>query len=161
MQKLIQDLRYGMRQLSKSPTFAFTASLSLALSIGATVAMFSVLYGVLLHPFPYIDVDRLCNFSISDRQGEIFDVRLRGTELKELRQLHTVESIATWNRENLAVTGGDIPEDVVAYYGIGETFPTLGVPPLLGRNLGPSDSLDGQEPQPVVVLHYRFWQQHF
>ena len=161
MQKLIQDLRYGMRQLSKSPTFAFTAILSLALGIGATVAIFSVVYGVLLHPFPYADVDRLCNFSVSDQQGETFDERLRGTELKELRQLRTIESIATWNRQNLAVTGRDIPEDVVAYYGIGETFPTLGVPPLLGRNLGPSDSTDGLEPQPVVVLHYRFWQRHF
>ncbi|HEV2401785.1 MAG TPA: ABC transporter permease [Candidatus Sulfotelmatobacter sp.] len=161
MQKVTQDLRYGMRQLSKSPAFAFTAILSLALGIGATVAMFSVVYGVLLHPFPYADVDRLCNFSVSDQQSETFDVRLRGTELKELRQLGTVESIATWNRENLAVTGGDIPEDVVAYSGIGETFPTLGVPALLGRNLGPSDSLDGQETQPVVVLHYRFWQRHF
>src|ERR1700723_3090607 len=161
MQTLIHDLRYGMRQLSKSPTFAFTAILSLALGIGATVAMFSVVYGVLLHPFPYADVDRLCNFSVSDQQGETFDERLRGTELKQLRRLHTVDSIATRNRQNLAVTGGDIPEDVVAYYGIGETFPTLGVPPVLGRNLGPSDSPDGQEPQPVVLLHYRFWQRHF
>jgi len=150
-----------MRQVSKSPTFAFTAILSLALGIGATVAMFSVVYGVLLHPFPYADVDRLCNFSVSDQQGETFDERLRGTELKELRRLHTVDSIATRNRQNLAVTGGDIPEDVVAYYGIGETFPTLGVPPVLGRNLGPSDSPDGQEPQPVVLLHYRFWQRYF
>src|ERR1700723_109706 len=161
MQTLIHDLRYGMRQLSKSPTFAFTAILSLALGIGATVAMFSVVYGVLLHPFPYADVDRLCNFSVSDQQGETFDERLRGTELKQLRRLHTVDSIATRNRQNLAVTGGDIPEDVVAYYGIGETFPTLGVPPVLGRNLCPSDSPDGQEPQPVVMLHYRFWQRRF
>jgi predicted permease len=59
------------------------------------------------------------------------------------------------------MTGEEIPENVFAYYGIGETFPTLGVPALLGRNLGPSDSPDGQEPQPVVVLHYRFWQRHF
>jgi predicted permease len=59
------------------------------------------------------------------------------------------------------VTGEGIPENVFAYNGIGETFPTLGVPALLGRNLGPSDSPDGQEPQPVVELHYRFWQRHF
>jgi predicted permease len=161
MQTLLQDLRYGIRQLIKSPAFTFTAVLSLALGMGATVAMFSVVYGVLLHPFPYPDVDRLCNLSVRDQQGEIFDERLRGSELRELRNLHIFESIATWNRQNLALTGGDIPEDVVAYYGIGETFPTAGVPPLLGRSLGPSDSPDGQEPQPVVMLHYRFWQRHF
>jgi putative ABC transport system permease protein len=161
MQTLLQDLRYGIRQLIKSPTFTFTAVLSLALGTGAAVAMFSVVYGVLLHPFPYADVDRLCNLSVRDRQGEVFDEWLRGPELRELRKARAFESIATWNRQNLALTGGDIPEDVVAYYGIGETFPTTGVPPFLGRSLGPSDSPDGQEPQPVVMLHYRFWQRHF
>jgi len=123
--------------------------------------MFSVVYGVLLHPFPYADVERLCNLSVGDQQGEIFDERLRGPELEELRDVHQFEMIATWNRQNLAVTGGEIPEDVVAYYGIGVTFPALGMPSLLGRNLGPSDSPDGQQPQPVVMLHYRFWQRRF
>jgi hypothetical protein len=75
--------------------------------------------------------------------------------------MRACESIATWNSSNLTVTGRDLPEDVVAFFGIGETFPTLGVPALLGRNLGPSDSPDGQEPQPVVMLHYSFWQRHF
>jgi predicted permease len=81
--------------------------------------------------------------------------------LRELRGVHDFESIATWSAAGLTVTGQDIPESVVAFYGIGETFPTLGVPAFLGRNPGPSDSPDGQEPQPVVMLHYRFWQRHF
>lgn len=161
MQTLLQDLRYAVRQLVKSPGFTLTAVLSLTLGIGATVAVFSVVYGVLLHPFPYADVDRLCNLSVRDKRGEIFDEWLLGPELRELRSVHAFESVATWNRQNLAVTGGDIPEDVVAFSGIGETFPTLGVPPLLGRNPGPSDSPDCQEPQPVVLLHYRFWQRRF
>src|SRR5579864_8188402 len=67
------DLHYGIRQLIKSPTFTVTAVLSLALGVGATVAMFSVVYGVLLHPFPYADVDRMCNLSLRDQRGEIFD----------------------------------------------------------------------------------------
>jgi hypothetical protein len=155
------DLHYGIRQLIKSPTFTVTAVLSLALGVGATVAMFSVVYGVLLHPFPYADVDRMCNLSLRDQRGEIFDGWFRGPELRELRNVHSFESIATWNRHDLTLTGGDVPEEVVAYYGIGESFPTSGVPAWLGRNLGPSDSPDGQEPQPVVELHYRFWQRHF
>jgi putative ABC transport system permease protein len=161
MQTLLQDLRYAVRQLVKSPGFSLTAVLSLALGIGATVAVFSVVYGVLLHPFPYADIDRLCNLSIRDQHGDIFDEWLLGPELRELRKVHAFESVATWNQQNLAVTGGDIPEDVVAFSGVGETFPTIGVPPLLGRNPGPSDSPDGQEPQPVVMLHYRFWERHF
>jgi hypothetical protein len=161
MQTLIQDLRYAIRQLVKSPTFALTAVLSLALGVGATVAMFSVVYGVLLRPFPYADVDRLCNLSVRDQRGEIFDEWLLGPQLRELRNVPAFETMATWNPQNAALTGGEIPEDIVAYYGFGETVPALRVSASLGRNLGPSDSPDGQEPQPVVMLHYRFWQRRF
>jgi putative ABC transport system permease protein len=156
-----QDVRYGVRQLLRSPGFALTAILSLALGIGATTAVFSVIYGVLLHPFPYVDVDRLANLSVRDRSGQIFDDWFLGPELEQVSRVHAFESIASWNDQDLAVTGGDVPEAVNAFYGIGSTFPMLGVPALLGRNLGPSDSPNGQEPQPVVELHYRFWQRHF
>ena len=127
MQTLIQDLRYAIRQLVKSPTFALTAVLSLALGVGATVAMFSVVYGVLLRPFPYADVDRLCNLSVRDQRGEIFDEWLLGPQLRELRNVPAFETMATWNPQNVALTGGEILEDIVAYHGIGETFPALGV----------------------------------
>jgi predicted permease len=159
---LLQDIRYAWRQLCHHPGFALTAILSLALGIGATVSVFSVIYGVLLHPFPYRDVDRLANLSIRDpRQGNLYDVSLSGEQLHELKKVHAFESLATWRSRFLVVTGGNIPENLNAFYGIGETFPSLGVSPLLGRNLGPSDSPEGQEPQPVVMLHYRFWQRHF
>ncbi len=161
MASFLQDLRYSLRQLSTNPGFGLTAILSLALGIGATVSVFSVIYGVLLHPFPYANVDRLANLSLRDAQGRLFDAWFSAPQLRELRKMRACESIATWNSSNLTVTGRDLPEDVVAFFGIGETFPTLGVPALLGRNLGPSDSPDGQEPQPVVMLHYSFWQRHF
>jgi putative ABC transport system permease protein len=161
VQTLLQDIRYAWRQLRHHPGFALTTILSLALGIGATVSVFSVIYGVLLHPFPYANVDRLANLSISDPHGNVSDAWFSGMQLRELRNVHSFESIATWSAQSLIVTGRDVPESVIAFFGIGETLPTLGVPPLLGRNLGPSDSPDGQEPQPVVLLHYRFWQRHF
>ena len=161
MQTFLQDFRYSLRQLLKNPGFALTAILSLALGIGATVSVFSVIYGVLLHPFPYANVDRMANLSISDPYGNIFDAGFSGQQLRELKKVRAFESIATWRPSNLTITGREIPEDVDAFFGIGDTFPTLGVPALLGRNLGPSDSPDGQEPQPVVMLHYRFWRRHF
>jgi predicted permease len=120
-----------------------------------------VIYGVLMHPFPYTDVERIGNLSIRDSRGILSDAYFTGPQLRELRKVHAFESFATWRPDDLRVTGEEIPEAVSAFYGIGETFPTLGVPALLGRNLGPSDSPDGQEPQPVVMLHYRFWQRHF
>jgi hypothetical protein len=161
MQNLLQDFRYSLRQLIKNPGFTLTAVLSLTLGIGATVSVFSVIYGVLMHPFPYADVERIGNLSIRNARGDVFDAEFTGPQVRELRKVPAFESIATWRLTNLTMTGEEIPENVRAYYGIGETFPTLGVPAFLGRNLGPSDSPDGQEPQPVVVLHYRFWQRHF
>jgi predicted permease len=161
MPSLLQDFRYSLRQLVTNPGFALTAILSLALGIGATVAVFSVIYGVLIHPFPYTDIDRIANLSIRGPQGNLFDAWFTGPQFRDLQKAHAFESLATWNRRELTLTGHDVPEDVVAFFGIGDTFPTLGVPALVGRNLGPSDSPDGQEPQPVVMLHYRFWQRHF
>ena len=161
MPSLLQDFRYSLRQLATNPGFALTAIFSLALGIGATVSVFSVIYGVLIHPFPYADIDRLANLSIRGPQGNLFDAWFTGPQFRDLQKAHAFQSIGTWNRRELTVTGHDVPEDVVAFFGIGDTFPTLGVPALLGRNLGPSDSPDGQEPQPVVTLHYRFWQRHF
>jgi putative ABC transport system permease protein len=140
MATFLQDFRYSLRQLINNPGFAVTAILSLALGIGATVSVFSVIYGVLMHPFPYANVDRLANLSIRDPQGNIFDAKFMGPELRELQKVHAFESIATWNPSGLEVTGQEIPESVVAFYGIGDTFPTLGVPALLGRNPGPFDS---------------------
>ena len=63
MQSLLQDFRYSLRQLVKNPGFALTAILSLALGIAATVSVFSVIYGVLMHPFPFPDVDRIGNLA--------------------------------------------------------------------------------------------------
>jgi len=161
MHVVLQDIRYSFRQLRNHPGFTLTAILSLALGIGATVSVFSVIYGVLLHPYPYTDLKRLVSLSIRDPYGDFWNAWITGPQLRELQQAHAVESIAAWNEWNLTVTGHDVPEDVMAYTQTGNTFPTLGVPPLLGRNLGPSDSPEGKEPQPVVMLNYRFWQRHF
>jgi putative ABC transport system permease protein len=162
VQTFLQDFRFALRQLRKSPGFTMTAILSLALGIGATVAVFSIIYGVLMHPYPYADEERLTVASVTTASGGNPDsVGFTGQQLRELEKVPGVEGIAAWTEWNLTVTGHDVPEDVVAYFSTGGTFPLLGVPPLLGRNPGPSDSPDGQEPKPVVMLHYKFWQRHF
>lgn len=161
MHTLLQDIRYAFRQLRSHPGFALTAILSLALGIGATVSVFSVIYGVIMHPYPYADLDRLVTLSTRVPSGDFNSAYVTGPQLRDLQQVRSIESIATWTAWNLTVTGHDVPEDVTAYYQTGDTFPMLGVAPLMGRNLGPSDSPPGQEPQPVVMLHYNFWQRHF
>ena len=66
-----------------------------------------------------------------------------------------------FNGWNLTVTGSDVPEDVQGMYFTGNVFQMLGVPAMLGRYFLPSDDLDGQEPQPVVVLNHKFWKRHY
>jgi predicted permease len=158
---LLQDIRYAFRQLRSHPGFALTAILSLALGIGATVSVFSVIYGVIVHPYPYADLERLVSLSASVPSGDFSNVYITGPQLRELQQMPAIDKIAAWTEWDLTLTGHDAPEDVVAYSQTADSFPTLGISPLLGRNLGPSDSPPGQEPQPVVMLNYKFWQQHF
>jgi putative ABC transport system permease protein len=161
MHTLFQDIRYAVRQLRSHFGFTFTTVLSLTLGVGATVSVFSVIYAVLLHPYEYADIHRLVTLSITDPTGDFRNQYINGPQLREIQQLPMIEDVAAWTGWNLTTTDHGIPEDVVAYYQTANTFPTLGVPPLLGRNLGPSDSPEGRDPQPVVMLSYKFWQKHF
>src|ERR1700730_16540578 len=86
MPSFLQDFRYSLRQLVTNPGFALTSILSLALGIGATVSVFSIIYGVLMHPFPYTDIDRLANLSIRGPEGNIFDAWFSGPQLRDLQK---------------------------------------------------------------------------
>ncbi len=70
MQTLFQDLRYAMRQTVKSPGFSFAVVISLALGIGATTAVFSVIYGALIHPYPYKAADRMVGLALKSKTGD-------------------------------------------------------------------------------------------
>jgi putative ABC transport system permease protein len=156
-----QDVAFGLRQLRKSPGFALTAILSLALGIGATVSVFSITYAVLVNPYPYADADRIVYPLLRDHSGKLQWHDFTGTQFHQLEKLHSMEKVSGRIVRSLALTGHDVPENIAASCQTGDTFPMLGVPPLLGRNLGPSDSPYNQEPQPVVMLNYKFWQRYF
>ena len=161
MQTLLQDLRYSARQLIKSPGFTLTAVISLALGIGAATAVFSVIYAVLMHPYPYPAADRIVRLTVDSVAGSGDPVYLNGAEIQTLRQSPVVESVLASDNSALMLTGQDLPETVHAVSLISNNFQDLGVPALLGRGLWPSDAVDGQEPRPVVVLSYRFWRRHY
>jgi predicted permease len=155
------DIRYGLRALRRSPGFASVAVLSLALGIGATTAMYSLIYAVLLHTFPYAGADRIMNPIISDKQHPDdwiwFD--LSKAQLDDLRRAAPVDSALGFNNTHLEITNGGLPEDVWGIYLTENAGTFFGVRPLLGRNIEASDAANGG--RSVVVLNYRFWRRHF
>jgi putative ABC transport system permease protein len=161
MRTILQDLRYTLRQLFKNPGFSLTAIGSLALGIGATTAVFSVIYAILMNPYPYASPDRMVHMRLWDASNHERGFGLTGTQWQQVRKSPVVEDAFISDDWSLTVTGHDLPEDVQGVYMTSNGFNFMGVPTALGRGLVPSDAIDGEDPQPVAVLGYKFWQRHF
>ena len=151
------DIRYGLRALRRNPGFAAVAVLSLALGIGATTAMFSLIYAVLLHPFPYAGADRIMNpHFILAQHPDVFQwFTLSEAQLDDLRLAAPVDSVLGFNNSHMEITGGAPPEDIWGIYLTENAGTFFGVRPLLGRNIEPSDAENGGHS--VVVLNYRLF----
>src|SRR5712675_2331507 len=160
MNGLLQDLRYAMRQLVKSPGFAITAVLSLTLGIGATTAIFSVVYSILLDPYPYHDADRMVHVELRDKSDRGPLLFVNGSEYEELRRAASVDDVFLQRQESQTLTSGQFPISVTAGQYSPNLFAYMGVPPLLGRGFTPADAPGGKG-SPVVLLSYLFWQKQF
>lgn len=159
---MLQDFLLTLRELRKRPGLAVTAILSLTLGIGATTAVFSVIYGLLVNPYPYLGADRMIDLSVLNEKGDRRGIGITGPQLKTLQQVGCVESASvSWGTWNLTTTDEDLPQDVPSVQLSANSGIHWGVPAMLGRTLLPTDAPDGQDPQQVVVLSYRFWQRHF
>ncbi len=161
MRTLGQDVVFAFRQMKKNPGFALTAMVSLALGIGATTAVFSVIYAVLMNPYPYRDPKGLAYLVLRDKAGNDRGMGFSASQIRDLRMVDDIESILPMNDWNLTTTDSDLPEDVQAIYLTANGMAHLGVPPLMGRGFIVADAPDGQDPQPVVVLGYKFWQRRY
>jgi predicted permease len=139
------DIGYGVRSLIKAPGFSIVALLTLALGIGATTVMFSVVNAVLIRPLPFTDPDRLVT-----TRGSLADLR----DLKAASR--SFQDLAFWasNNFNLGLDGD--AQQVLGGQVTTNLFPLLGVQPLLGRAFSPED-----DRQNVVVLSYALWQSRF
>ena len=160
MNGLIQDLRYALRQLRKAPGFAVTAVISLVLGIGATTAIFSVIYAVLIDPYPYRDADRMVHVELRNKEDRGPLLIVNGSEYQALRKAAVVDDVFLQQQKQVVLTGDRFPISVLAGQFSPNLFTYMGVPPLLGREFTPADVPDGK-PSPIVVLSYLFWKRQF
>jgi len=159
----VADLRYALRHLRKAPGFSAVVILSLAVGIGATTSMFSLMYAVLLHPVPYADWQRLTypSYYNDDQPGSpVWWFSLSWLQFEQLRHARSIEDVVGSTNVRTAITGGDSPEDVTLTYITENVDEALRVPALLGRNIQRSDAEAAAGAQPVV-LSFDFWMRHF
>jgi putative ABC transport system permease protein len=155
----LQDVRYALRGLRKAPGFTAAAVLTLALGMGATTAVFSVIRAVLLAPLPYAEPER--RVMIWSRWTDFRKTWVADAEVMDYRRrLPSLESVAAWDADEANVTGGGgEPVRVGIARVTANTFETLGARPLVGR--GFTDEEDRPGGAPVAVLSWGLWQKRF
>jgi predicted permease len=159
MDTLLQDLRYGLRMLAKSPGFTAIAILTLALGIGANTALFSVVNGVLLNPLAYPHSGQLIALYGKTPGYELAPINYLNF-LDWQRQTQSFSSMAMYRNQDYNLIGtGEVAERVRGYMISADFFSTLGVAPVLGRMFRPEDDQVGAAP--VVILGGGFWRRKF
>src|SRR5271157_1657162 len=157
MKGLLQDLRYALRQLRKRPGFTAVLVLTLALGIGATTAIFSVVYGVLLRSLPYTDPNRIV---------AVFEITTKGTwnrladpNFDDFRdQSHSFQAIAKYGANIASVSGASQPTRTMVASVSPDFLKVFRVQPIIGRDLTAADARKGSAP--VVLVSYGYWKQY-
>jgi predicted permease len=158
MGTLLEDLRYSLRLIKRSPGFTIVAGVALALGIGANTAIFSVVNGVLLQPLPYPEPSRLMVTYETDREfshssiayPNFFDWR---------RDQHSFTGMAAYRGDDFNFTGSGQPEHLQGEYVSASFLSVLGLNPMLGRDFLPEE--DQQSGPAVTILAYGFWKRRF
>ncbi len=162
MQLLWQDLRYAARGLRGRPSFTFLAVLTLALGIGAATTIFSVIYNVMLDPFPYTDAHRVAQIQIRDASstrpgGRTFFRTAEFLDYQE--QIQVLDAVIGGSMEDVLMTTAEGTEQVTGGMTTPNTFQFLGVPAMLGRAFTPEDAKP--DAPPVFVAAHKMWVKHF
>lgn len=158
MQTLWHDLRYGARMLRNSPGFTAASVVCLALGVGATTAIFSIVNAVLLRPLPYAHADRLVRVYSEFPTFKKFWIS--APEFLELkRSTRSWESFEGWVNNGVNLAGSAEPIRVTASFVTGGLLPSLGVSPIMGRLITPQD--DQPQAPSTAVLSHGLWQRSF
>src|SRR5688572_15203123 len=157
MAHVIGDARYGIRLLWRSPGFTSVALLALALGIGATTAIFSVVYATLLAPLPFPQPEQLVmvwsriqGFRNSTAPAAFLDWKKQATAFQDLH---------AWTSRNVSLTSGGTPEQVAVHIATPGLLSMVGHHMILGRDFLPEEGVPGREH--AVILAHRLWEQRF
>jgi putative ABC transport system permease protein len=154
---LRQDFRYAVRALIKRPGFTAIAVLTLALGIGATTAIFSVVYGVLLRPLPYSDSNRIMAVFEVTSKGR--PSRVADPNFSDFRdQSRSFQAIAKYRDDVASVSGASQPTRTKVAHVSPDFLRVFGIEPILGRDFSASDAKKGAGP--TVLVSYEYWRQH-
>jgi putative ABC transport system permease protein len=162
MNGLLQDVRYALRQMRKSPGFTASAVVALALGIGGTTVIFSVVYAALLQPLPYVESQRLVTMHVDDARNRGLKGRnefLTTDFLDIQRENHVFDEVIGVHPRDAVLTGAAIPERFDCDLVTANTFSVLGVPALYGRTPTVED-VKPDSPR-VVVLSYKVFERNF
>jgi hypothetical protein len=158
LEAALSDVRYGIRQLRKSPAFAITAILTLALGIGGMTAVFSVVEGVLLRPLPFKDSGQLLSLHESAREDP-HDFRVTAPDVLIFqRESKAFSGEGGYIGAGYDVTGAGAPFHAAAERVTASLFPVLAINPLLGRTF---TQREDENATPVTVISYSLWKERF
>ncbi len=159
MNKLVQDLRFGIRTLLKRPGFALVAIATLALGIGASTVIFTVVDAALLRGLPYREPDRLYHLWEKTPKQEFSKREFSYPDYQDYQQNNVFEAIAAYTGGNALLSGSGETESIGAPRVTANFFSVLGVEPLVGRTFQKGEDTPGTPK--VTVLTYGFWQRRF
>ena len=158
---MIEDIRYALRTLAKTPGFAAVGILTIALGIGANTAIFSVVYAALLRPLPYYQPDRILTVGETRSQTPIKDQDIANTSYPDYidwtQQAKSFESLGGYQGDQFIYAGAGDPEILEGGQVTANFFATLGVKPALGRNFLPGE--DRPNGPKLAMVSHAFWQQ--
>ncbi|HEX5425255.1 MAG TPA: ABC transporter permease [Candidatus Acidoferrales bacterium] len=160
LETVLQDLRYALRMLRKSPGFTIVAIVTLALGIGANTAIFSVIYAALLRPLPYSQPSRLLTLSeVRHAEDTYWDTSYPDYQ-DWLKQSKAFQSLAGFSNDGFVFRGSGEPQLLFGAQATTNFFSTLGVKPILGYDFPAKEDIAAKEPK-VALLTYGFWRRQF
>jgi predicted permease len=159
LERFVQDVRYALRQLRRNSGFTAICILTLALGIGATTAIFSVVDSLLLRPLPYPNAPRIVRLWMTFAPRGMTEIPSSEPEFLEYRESRSFAHVAAFSLGTLALTGGGDPLHVTSSWGTSDFFSVMGTAPLLGRVFTSDEQQQGHAQ--VAVLSHRLWQSRF